>query len=85
MRALAALEGTAQAIDPNFKVLEQSYPYVLARVTSDRSPEMRSAVRRLLLDEKSGKVRWARLRRLVEAYAEKGSEVSGEFHNDEDE
>jgi hypothetical protein len=32
------------------------------------------------LDEKSGKVRWARLRRLVEAYAEKGSEVSGEFH-----
>ena len=41
---------------------------------------MRSAVRRLLLDEKSGKVRWARLRRLVEAYAEKGSEVSGEFH-----
>ena len=80
LRALAALEGTAQAIDPNFKVLEQSYPYVLARVTSDRSPEMRSAVRRLLLDEKSGKVRWARLRRLVEAYAEKGSEVSGEFH-----
>lgn len=40
LRALAALEGTAQAIDPNFKVLEQSYPYVLARVTSDRSPEM---------------------------------------------
>ena len=80
LRALAALEGTAQAIDPNFKVLEQSYPYVLARVTSDRSPEMRSAVRRLLLDERSGKVRWARLRRLVEAYAEKGSEVSGEFH-----
>ena len=79
LRALAALEGTAQAIDPNFKVLEQSYPYVLARVTSDRSPEMRSAVRRLLLDEKSGKVRWARLRRLVEAYAEKSAEVVGEF------
>ena len=79
LRALAALEGTAQAIDPNFKVLEQSYPYVLARVTSDRSPEMRSAVRRLLLDEKSGKVRWGRLRRLVEAYADKGSEVVSEF------
>ena len=70
LRALAALEGTAQAIDPNFKVLEQSYPYVLASVTSDRSPEMRSAVRRLLLDEKTGKVRWGRLRRLVEAYAD---------------
>ena len=79
LRALAALEGTAQAIDPNFKVLEQSYPYVLARVTSDRSPEMRSAVRRLLLDEKTGKVRWGRLRRLVEAYADKGSEVVSEF------
>ncbi len=79
LRALAALEGTAQAIDPNFKVLEQSYPYVLARVTSDRSSEMRSAVRRLLLDEKTGKVRWGRLGRLVEAYADKGSEVVSEF------
>jgi aarF domain-containing kinase len=85
LRALAALEGTAQAIDPNFKVLEQSYPYVLARVTSDRSPEMRQAVRRLLLDEKTGKVRWQRLKRLIEAYAEKGSEVSAEFSDRKDE
>jgi Arc/MetJ-type ribon-helix-helix transcriptional regulator len=40
---------------------------------------MRQAVRRLLLDEKTGKVRWQRLKRLIEAYAEKGSEVSAEF------
>jgi aarF domain-containing kinase len=49
LRALAALEGTASSIDPDFKVIERAYPYVLARLLADRSPEMRDILRRLVL------------------------------------
>ena len=72
LRALAALEGTATTIDPSFRVVERSYPFVLARVLSDRSPEMRDSLRRLLLSD-DGAIRYKRLIRLVQAY---GSETA---------
>lgn len=67
LRALAALEGTATTIDPSFRVVERSYPFVLSRVLSDRSPEMRESLRRLLLSD-DGSIRYKRLIRLVRAY-----------------
>ena len=67
--ALAALEGTATGIDPNFKVIERAYPHVLARVVADRSPEMRDVLRRLVLEEDGASVRWNRVRRVASAFA----------------
>ena len=69
LRALAALEGTATGIDPNFKVIERAYPHVLARVVADRSPEMRDVLRRLVLEEDGASVRWNRVRRVASAFA----------------
>lgn len=78
LRALAALEGTATTIDPSFRVVERSYPFVLSRVLSDRSPEMRESLRRLLLSD-DGSIRYKRLIRLVRAYGvETTPLVSGE-------
>jgi aarF domain-containing kinase len=67
LRALAALEGTATTIDPSFRVVDRSYPFVLSRVLSDRSPEMRESLRRLLLSD-DGTIRYKRLIRLIRAY-----------------
>ena len=67
LRALAALEGTATTIDPAFRVVDRSYPFVLSRVLSDRSPEMRDSLRRLLLAD-DGSIRYQRLIRLIRAY-----------------
>ena len=67
LRALAALEGTATTIDPSFRVVDRSYPFVLSRVLSDRSPEMRESLRRLLLSD-DGSIRYKRLVRLIRAY-----------------
>jgi len=67
LRALAALEGTATTIDASFRVVDRSYPFVLSRVLSDKSPEMRESLRRLLLAD-DGSIRYKRLIRLVRAY-----------------
>ena len=67
LRALAALEGTATTIDASFRVVDRSYPFVLSRVLSDKSPEMRESLRRLLLAD-DGSIRYKRLIRLIRAY-----------------
>ncbi|EEH53227.1 uncharacterized protein MICPUCDRAFT_21638, partial [Micromonas pusilla CCMP1545] len=67
LRALAALEGTATTIDRDFKVIERAYPYVLARVLADRSPEARESLRRLVLEPDGRSVRWSRVSRLARA------------------
>lgn len=74
LRALAALEGTATGIDSDFKVIERAYPYVLAQVLTDRSPEMRQILRRLVLEDGGEAVRWSRVRRLINAYIASGSD-----------
>ncbi|KAL2897538.1 hypothetical protein RDABS01_039321 [Bienertia sinuspersici] len=35
IRALGSLEGTAKALDPDFKVVESAYPYVIGRLLAD--------------------------------------------------
>jgi aarF domain-containing kinase len=77
LRALAALEGTATTIDRDFKVIERAYPYVLARVLADRSPEARESLRRLVLEPDGRSVRWSRVSRLARAYAGGGGGGNG--------
>lgn len=64
VRALGSLEGTAKALDPDFKVVESAYPFVIGRLLSDPSPDMRKILRELLI-RNDGSIRWNRLERLV--------------------
>lgn len=64
IRALGSLEGTAKVLDPEFKVLESAYPFVIGRLLEDPSPDMRRILRQLLI-RNDGSIRWNRLERLV--------------------
>jgi predicted unusual protein kinase regulating ubiquinone biosynthesis (AarF/ABC1/UbiB family) len=64
IRALGSLEGTAKALDPDFKVIESAYPFVIGRLLEDPNPDMRKILRELLI-RNNGSIRWNRLERLV--------------------
>ncbi|XP_008445286.1 uncharacterized protein LOC103488364 isoform X1 [Cucumis melo] len=79
IRALGSLEGTAKVLDPEFKVLESAYPFVIGRLLEDPNPDMRRILRELLI-RNDGSIRWNRLERLVAAISEQASESSEESH-----
>ncbi|KAK9052896.1 hypothetical protein SSX86_029526 [Deinandra increscens subsp. villosa] len=81
IRALGSLEGTAKTLDPQFKVVESAYPFVIGRLLVDPSPDMRKILRELLI-RNDGSVRWNRLERLVAAISEQSSNKSGEDDKD---
>ncbi|KAJ8601147.1 hypothetical protein CTAYLR_008498 [Chrysophaeum taylorii] len=64
-RALGALEGSVLAVDPTFRVVAAAYPYVARALVKDSSKDGRAALRHLLIETESGRVRWARLRALL--------------------
>uniref|UniRef100_A0A804HVS2 Protein kinase domain-containing protein n=1 Tax=Musa acuminata subsp. malaccensis TaxID=214687 RepID=A0A804HVS2_MUSAM len=63
IRALGSLEGTAKALDPDFKVVESAYPFVIGRLLADPNPDMRKILRELII-RSNGSIRWNRLERL---------------------
>ncbi|KAE8733260.1 Kinase superfamily protein isoform 2 [Hibiscus syriacus] len=73
VRALGSLEGTAKALDPDFKVVESAYPFVIGRLLADPNPDMRKILRELII-RNNGSIRWNRLERLVAAISEQASE-----------
>ncbi|KAM0927670.1 hypothetical protein ACQ4PT_002691 [Festuca glaucescens] len=75
IRALGSLEGTAKALDPDFKVIESAYPFVIGRLLADPSPDMRKILRELLICD-DGSIRWNRLERLIAAISQQASESS---------
>ncbi|XP_058785981.1 uncharacterized protein LOC131660702 [Vicia villosa] len=77
IRALGSLEGTAKALDPDFKVIESAYPFVIGRLIADPSPDMRRILRELVI-RNNGSIRWNRLERLVAAISEQASELTGD-------
>ncbi|KAM3322827.1 putative protein isoform X1 [Capsicum chacoense] len=77
IRALGSLEGTAKALDPDFKVVESAYPFVIGRLLVDPSPDMRRILRELLI-RNDGSIRWNRLERLIAAISQQASETEGE-------
>ncbi|XP_022732029.1 uncharacterized protein LOC111286374 isoform X2 [Durio zibethinus] len=83
VRALGSLEGTAKALDPDFKVVESAYPFVIGRLLEDPNPDMRKILRELLI-RNNGSIRWNRLERLVAAISEQSSESSKESPNSEE-
>ncbi|PWA92030.1 protein kinase superfamily protein [Artemisia annua] len=76
IRALGSLEGTAKTLDPEFKVVESAYPFVIGRLLADPSPDMRKILRELLI-RNDGSIRWNRLERLVAAISVQSSPKAG--------
>lgn len=63
IRSLVTLEGIALGVDPNFKVMSVAYPYVANRLLTEPTPELRQALRDVLI--KDGSFRWNRLHNLL--------------------
>ncbi|CAG7872079.1 unnamed protein product [Brassica rapa] len=81
IRSLGSLEGTAKILDPEFKVIESAYPFVIGRLLADPSPDMRKILRELVICN-DGSIRWNRLERLVAAISEQSSVTSGDSPED---
>ncbi|XP_040968935.1 uncharacterized protein slr1919 isoform X1 [Gossypium hirsutum] len=77
VRALGSLEGTAKVLDPDFKVVETAYPFVIGKLLADPNPDMRKILRELLICN-NGSIRWNGLERLIAAISEQASESSEE-------
>uniref|UniRef100_A0A7S3JTP8 Protein kinase domain-containing protein n=2 Tax=Aureoumbra lagunensis TaxID=44058 RepID=A0A7S3JTP8_9STRA len=64
IRCLGVLEGVAIQVDPDFRIVSDAYPYIASRLLTDDSPELKSALRRLLF--KDDLPQWARFEALLE-------------------
>ncbi|KAF5197682.1 Abc-1 domain protein [Thalictrum thalictroides] len=51
IRSLAVLEGIAISLNPDYKVLGSSYPWIARKVLTDSSPKLRSSLQALLYKE----------------------------------
>lgn len=70
IRCLGVLEGVAIQVDPNFKILNEAYPYIASRLLTDPAPELQHALQCLLFDE--GRPRWNRLESLLDSASNAG-------------
>lgn len=65
IRSLTILEGFALQTDASFKIVDESYPYVVKRILTDDSPVFQRALRDVLIDSLTGRLRWKRLSALL--------------------
>ena len=65
LRALSVLEGIALVGDPEFKLIMESFPFVSRLVITDKSPQLKEALRQILY--KDGVFSVTRLRVLVDS------------------
>jgi predicted unusual protein kinase regulating ubiquinone biosynthesis (AarF/ABC1/UbiB family) len=63
IRSLITQEGLALTLNPNFKIIEVSYPYVSRRLLTGESPQLRRHLLDVLI--KDGKFRWDRLENMI--------------------
>ncbi|HEY9602418.1 MAG TPA: AarF/ABC1/UbiB kinase family protein [Allocoleopsis sp.] len=63
IRSLVTQEGLALTLNPNFKIVEVSYPYVARRLLTGESPQMRRHLIEVLF--KDGKFQWQRLENMI--------------------
>jgi predicted unusual protein kinase regulating ubiquinone biosynthesis (AarF/ABC1/UbiB family) len=63
IRSLVTQEGLALSLNPNFKIVEVSYPYVARRLLTGESKEMRQHLIEVLF--KDGKFQWQRLENMI--------------------
>ena len=52
IRAIGVLEGIALNGDPDFAIIDESYPYIAKRLLTDDSEYMKNALNNLIMDER---------------------------------
>jgi predicted unusual protein kinase regulating ubiquinone biosynthesis (AarF/ABC1/UbiB family) len=63
IRSLITQEGLALSLNPKFKIVEVSYPYVSRRLLTGESPQLRRRLLEVLI--KDGKFQWERLENMI--------------------
>ncbi|MCM1982492.1 ABC1 kinase family protein [Lyngbya confervoides] len=63
IRSLVTQEGVALCLNPDFRIVEVSYPYIAQRLLSEETPEFRRRLLEVLF--KDGKFQWHRLENLI--------------------
>ncbi|WP_036481104.1 AarF/ABC1/UbiB kinase family protein [Myxosarcina sp. GI1] len=63
IRSLITQEGLALSLNPNFKIIEVSYPYVSQRLLTGESPQLRRRLLDVLI--RDGKFQWERLENMI--------------------
>jgi predicted unusual protein kinase regulating ubiquinone biosynthesis (AarF/ABC1/UbiB family) len=63
IRSLVTQEGLALSLNPDFKIVEVSYPYVSQRLLTGESPQLRRRLLDVLI--KDGKFQWERLENMI--------------------
>jgi predicted unusual protein kinase regulating ubiquinone biosynthesis (AarF/ABC1/UbiB family) len=63
IRSLVTQEGIALSLNPNFKIVEVSYPYIARRLLTGETPQLRRRLLNVLF--KNGKFQWERLENLI--------------------
>jgi predicted unusual protein kinase regulating ubiquinone biosynthesis (AarF/ABC1/UbiB family) len=63
IRSLITQEGLALSLNPKFKIVEVSYPYVSRRLLTGESPQLRKRLLDVLI--KDGKFQWERLENML--------------------
>ncbi len=63
IRSLVTQEGLALSLNPNFKIVEVSYPYISGRLLTGESPQLRRRLLDILF--KDGKFQWQRLENMI--------------------
>lgn len=64
IRSLITQEGLALSLNPDFKIVEVSYPYVSQRLLTGESPQLRRRLLDVLIAD--GKFQWQRLENMIE-------------------
>lgn len=63
IRSLVTQEGVALCLNPHFKIVEISYPYIAKRLLTEESPAFRRRLIEVLF--KDGKFQWERLENMI--------------------
>ena len=63
IRSLITQEGLALSLNPNFKIVEVSYPYISQRLLKGESPQLRRRLLDVLIQD--GKFQWQRLENMI--------------------
>lgn len=63
IRSLITQEGLALSLNPDFKIIEVSYPYVSQRLLTGESPQLRRRLLDVLIQD--GKFQWTRLENMI--------------------
>lgn len=67
IRAIGVLEGIALNGDPDFAIIDESYPYIAKRLLTDDSEYMKNALNNLIMD-KNGQLDIDQLIDLLESF-----------------